>query len=53
MTGSLARTSGKTKPSDTLSRQLDEAVQIGMVDGHGKFLGDRSEGVCGTAVVEG
>ena len=36
---------------DPLSRQLDEAVRIGMVEGHGKVLGDRSEGVGGSAVV--
>ena len=36
---------------DPLSRQLDEAVRIWMVDGHGKVLGDRSEGVGGTSIV--
>ena len=36
---------------DPLTRQLDEAVRIGMVEGHGKVLGDRSEGVGGLAVV--
>ena len=34
-----------------LTGQLDEAVRIGMVEGHGKVLGDRSEGVGGHAVV--
>ena len=36
---------------DPLSRQLDEAVRIGMVEGHGKVLGDSAEGVGGAAVV--
>ena len=36
---------------DPLSRQLDEAVRISMVEGRGKVLGDRAEGVGGAAVV--
>ena len=36
---------------DPLSRQLDEAVRIGMVEGHRKVLGDRSEGVGGSTFV--
>ena len=36
---------------DPLSWQLDEAVNIWMVEGYGKVLGDRSEGVGGTSFV--
>ena len=36
---------------DCLSRQLDEAVRIGMAERHGRVLGDKCEGVGGTVVV--
>ena len=36
---------------DCLSRQLDEAVRISMVESRGKVIGDRSEGTGGTALI--
>ena len=36
---------------DCLSRQLDEAVRMNMVEMHGKVVGDRSEGVGGRVVM--
>ena len=35
---------------DCLSRRLDEAVRISMVESRGKVIGDRSEGTGGTAL---
>jgi hypothetical protein len=36
---------------DCLSRQLDEAVRIMMVENHGRVVGDRGEGVGGVIVM--